>query len=526
MLFPSPASFAPEALLSNYGVLSQLDNFLVSCRITHNGTQVYFDTTRVPSYVGAPGLISFARKFRPDKKGIYRIRFQSFLPGDQEPVNDSLSYQFQVGRAHDQQALEIRKPEPGAVLGIGSGPHRIWAVFRNNGFKKSSGLVPYSAQIWKDGNMLYYSIRSTTLDTGETRLILFDSSFVPTLPGIHQVKVFVSDVEDPYRENDTITSSFVVEKEVDVAVDSITMPAAGSVFRVKQDAVKATAFISNQGKKSVQTPFQTAFEIRDPLNRLVFARYVSDTLGLNERAQRMMNDSFIPNMPGRHRLWVFTRLITDQYRLNDTQYVDVQANATVDISAAYIEAPNVSQEFPIPGGTAPSVWLKNYGSGLAPPQTKVYFHAFDSANGGQVWAQEESAPIFNTGDSVLVTSSVMWNINQAKTYLLRFVVAAPGDVYQGNDTLYAYLRAVDPLRVHAMWDAAFVLKPNPAQQEVQVLMPFGAVGSLRLNDAAGRVLLHLKPGVQTIDLRSYGNGVYFLHWDSPYGSLVKRLLKE
>lgn len=526
MLLPSAASFAPEALLSNYGVLSQLDNFLVSCRITLNGTQVYFDTTRVPSYVGAPGLISFARKFKPERKGIYRIRFQSFLPGDQEPVNDSLSYQFQVGRAHDQLALEIRKPAAGAVLGIGSGPHRVWATFRNNGFKKPSGLVPYSAQIWKDGKMLYYSIRSTTVDTGETRLILFDSSFIPTLPGLHQVRVFVSDVEDPYRLNDTIKGWFLVEKEIDVAVDSITRPVAGSVFRVKQDAVKAAAFISNQGKRAVPTPFQTAFEIRDPLNRLVFARYVSDTLGLNASAKRNMSDSFAPNMPGRHRLWVFTRLITDQYRLNDTQYVDFQAVATVDLAADRIEAPNVFLEFPIPGGTAPSVWLKNYGSGLAPSQTKVTFHAFDSALGSLQWSQEEWAPIFNTGDSVLVSSSSLWNISQAKTYLLRFVVSAPGDVYQGNDTLYAYLRAVDPLRVYTMWNAAFVLKPNPAQHEVQVHMPFGAAGSLRMSDAAGRVLLHLKPGTQTIDLRSYGHGVYFLQWDSPYGSMVKRLLKE
>jgi hypothetical protein len=77
-----------------------------------------------------------------------------------------------------------------------------------------------------------------------------------------------------------------------------------------------------------------------------------------------------------------------------------------------------------------------------------------------------------------------------------------------------------------MWNAAFVLKPNPAQHEVQVHMPFGAAGSLRMSDAAGRVLLHLKPGTQTIDLRSYGHGVYFLQWDSPYGSMVKRLLKE
>jgi hypothetical protein len=315
-------------------------------------------------------------------------------------------------------------------------------------------------------------------------------------------------------------------KEIDVAVDSILKPTPGSVFRVKQDAVKATAFISNQGKRSVQSPFQTAFEIRDPLNRLVFARYVSDTLGLNTSAKREMNDSFIPNMPGRHRLWVFTRLITDQYRLNDTQFVDFQAIATVDIVADRIEAPNVFLEFPIPGGTAPSVWLKNDGSGLAPAQTKVSFHAFDSATGALQWTREEWAPIFNAGDSVLVTSSTLWNISQAKTYLLRFVVAAPGDVYQGNDTLYAYLRAVDPLRVYDIWNAAFVLKPNPAQHEVQVHMPFGVGGSLRLNDAAGRVLLHLEPGVQTIDLRNYGNGVYFLQWDSPYGSMVKRLLKE
>jgi len=517
--------FAPEALLNNYGVLSQLNNFLVSCTILRNGVQVYFDTTRVPSYVGAPGSISFAKKFRPDRKGYYTIQFRSFLKGDQEPVNDSISYRFQVGRAHDQAALAITKPVLGDTMGIGTGPYRVWARFRNNGFMKSSGAVPFSAQIWKDGKMLYYSIRTTAPDTGETRLLLFDSTFVPILPGKYVVKAFVSDVEDRFRENDTVQSWFYVDKEIDVAVKSIKSPAPGSAYRVKQDALRSVAEIVNESKKAISTPFQTAFEIRDPLNRLVFARYVSDTLGFNKSLELTMPDSFIPNMPGKHRLWVFTRLITDQYRLNDTQYLDFQANATIDLAAVRIEAPNVFLEFPVPGGTAPSVWLKNYGSTTS-PQTRVFFDAFDSASGSLKWSQSEWAAGFMPGDSTLVTAPVLWTINQANTYLLRFVVSAAGDVYSGNDTIEAYLRAVDPLRVYSMWDEAFVLKPNPASDEVYVQLPVGALGSMKLTDASGRIVRNMMAKTQTLNIRELSNGVYFLQWETPYGIISKRLMKN
>ncbi|MBU6324112.1 MAG: T9SS type A sorting domain-containing protein [Bacteroidetes bacterium] len=524
-LNPTTLTFAPSALLNNYGVLSQLNNFLVSCRIVRNGTQVYFDTTRVPSYVGAPGLISFARKFRPDRKGVYTIQFRSFLKGDQEPVNDSITYKFQVGRAHDLVAVSILKPAAGATLGIGSGPYRAWVSFRNNGFLKPSGPVPFTAQIWKDGKMLYYSIRTTTLDTGETRLFLFDSTFIPTLPGIYTVKAFVSDVEDPFRSNDTVSSWFNVEKEIDVLVKSISSPAPGSMYRVKQDAVKASAIIANESKKAISSPFQTAFEIRDPLNRLAFARYVSDTLAYNGSTELTMPDSFVPSMPGKHRIWVFTRLITDQYRLNDTQSIEFIANATIDAALLRIQNPDVRQEFRIPGGVVPSVWLKNQSSGSA-SGINVRFEAFDSASGQLRWMQSGTAPALNSGDSVLITAPGTWNINQVGTYLLRIAATLSGDVYSGNDTLFAYLRAVDPLKIYTLWNTTFMLKPNPAQLEVQLYMPEGAAGKLKLTDASGRTFMELSAGNQIIDIRILAQGVYFLQWETPYGRMVKRLVKD
>ncbi len=524
-LNPTTLAFAPGAMLNNYGVLSQLNNFLVSCRIVRNGVQVYFDTTRVPSYVGAPGFISFAKKFRPDRKGLYNIQFRSFLKGDQEPVNDSITYKFQVGRAHDQVAVEIRKPVSGSTLGIGTGPYRAWVLFRNNGYMKSSSPVPYTAQIWKDGKMLYYSIRTTILDTGEARLLLFDSTFIPTLPGSYALKAFVSDVEDPFRSNDTVSSLFNVDKEIDVAARSIKSPTPGSIYRVKQDAVKAVAVIANESKKAISTPFQTAFEIRDPLNRLVFARYVSDTLAYNGSMELTMPDSFVPTMPGKHRLWVFTRLITDQYRLNDTQTLDFQANATIDAALMRIQTPDISKEFRIPGGVVPSVWLKNQSSGSA-SGIVVRFEAFDSASGQLRWTQSQTAPGLNAGDSVLVNAPGTWNISQVGTYLLRMAATLNGDVYNGNDTLAAYLRAVDPLSVHALWSAAFIVYPNPAQQWVRLQLPDAVGGLLQLTDASGRLVRVLEAHSQLLYLDSLGEGIYFLHWHSPYGCIVKRLVKE
>jgi hypothetical protein len=464
-------------------------------------------------------MITFARRFVPNVKGPYRISFRAFLPGDQVPANDSIVYNFQVGLNHDHQALNVVFPQRDSSYGIGSGPYRVRARFRNNGYLRPVAVVPFTAQILHNGKVVYTSIRSTIIDTGETRQILFDSSFIPSLVGRHDVRVFASELDDTFRRNDTVFSHFFTERSIDVGVVEITKPAAGSTYRIRQDALYAEARIANESKAAVMTPFQTAFEVRDPLNRIVFARYPTDTIAFGIAKTVAMPDSFVPERPGKHRLWVMTRLITDQNRFNDTQWVDFNAEATTDAGLLRFASPDFSQEFNIPGGLRPAVWVKNTGSSSI-GTFSVDFRAFPAAGGAALWQDLSSGNPLNPGDSVLITAGSNWNLNQAGNFNLEAYLSLSGDVFVGNDTLRGLLRAVDPTGLNDMpWLNGSRLYPNPGngfthwqlekgnwstQTKVRLVHPDGRTEWLDISKGSNAGILrigiaHLKAGVYLLE---------------------------
>ena len=534
ILFPSGTAIAPRAWLNNYGIISQTNNFRVSCRIWRGNTQVYSDTQRVPAYYGPPGMITFARRFVPNVKGPYRISFRAFLPGDQVPANDSLVYNFQVGLNHDHQALSVEFPRRDSTYGIGSGPYRVRARFRNNGYLRPVSVVPFTAQILYNGTVVYTSIRSTIIDTGETRQILFDSSFIPSLVGRHVVRVFASELDDTFRRNDTFYSHFFTERSIDVGVVAILQPPAGSTYRIKQDALFARARIVNESKAAVLTPFQTAFEIRDPLNRIVFARYPTDTIGFGITKETIMPDSFVPERPGKHRLWVMTRLITDQNRFNDTQWIDFNAEATTDGSILRFATPDFSQEFRVPGGLRPAVWVKNTGSSAISGYS-IDFRAFPAAGGANVWQDLSAGTALNPGDSLLINAGSNWNISQAGNFRVEARLSLNGDVFSGNDTLSGLLRAVDPTGLR---DIAFLqgsrLYPNPTSQTANWQLEKG-----QWNPATRVRLLHTdgrnewlsgtrsaNGTVLSFDIAHLSSGVYLLEAIQGEATLRVRLMVE
>ena len=103
--------------------------------------------------------------------------------------------------------------------------------------------------------------------------------------------------------------------------------------------------------------------------------------------------------------------------------------------------------------------------------------------------------------------------------------------FNNGSAVFAYLRATnltnagdDPVAVSTAVETVnmrptFTVVPNPAQDDVRVLLPDGARGTLQLHDATGRVLETQRvSGTVIVDVADYEAGTYLIVWRDESGA--------
>ncbi len=246
----------------------------------------------------------------------------------------------------------------------------------NYGSNNQTTAFSTTYQIRRFNTVVYNSTRSDTLSSGLRRTLVFDSTFLPTVPGDYSVSVFTRLANDELKDNDTLRYTIVVANFKDVGPSTLFEPYPGNEYEQFIDTIFPTVIIQNYGLDN-QGPFNVKVKLYDSAKNVVYVDNQSFTLtSLNNIIGYFK--PFPCSIKGKYTSEVYTELATDTRTKNDTlrSYFSIIRSNDVAITEVYY--PTNNQVISIGSASKrPSVKMENLGdynqSDDFPTYCKIYY---------------------------------------------------------------------------------------------------------------------------------------------------------
>jgi hypothetical protein len=286
------------------------------------------------------------------------------------------------------------------------------------------GYLEYTSSYTPSSNDTFFS--------GDSKIITFDSSFLPQLAGDYNIQVVSLFSSDQLRDNDTLKSTFIIAAFKDVGPATIFDPSSGYDYEQFVDTIYPTVFIQNYGL-DFQGPFNVRTEIYDSTNTLIY----TDSRPYSLTALNSVLASFktFPcDVKGRYKFVAFTQLLTDVNRVNDTvfRFFNIIRSNDVQISSIVYPKNNTSLTPPV-SVKKPEAKLENVGDGHIVDNfwsfCEIYY------NDSQIYRDSSSLNSFKGIVQTLFFKD--FQPTQKGYYKMRVYSSVPEDQYRANDTLYS-----------------------------------------------------------------------------------------
>jgi hypothetical protein len=266
---PSTNPIVPQFTVENLGKLNQTTSFDVVLEIYKDTAKVYTNTQQTKSLIGLASTVNFSN-FVPNIKGIYRAVCYTKLPSDQVRDNDTLVIDFTVGAPYDIEPFEIVFPKPDSSYQLNSETLRPKVWFRNNGFLDADSAFDVRFEGHYQGSRVYSNVKRIVLNSEDSILVQFDSSF--QVSGFGQMEIWaISSLDNDYKKlNDTLVRNVIGVKDYDVGFDSIVTPGPTDTFLVRVEEFTPTVIIKNLGDKDITSPFPIYCKITSPTGSVVY----------------------------------------------------------------------------------------------------------------------------------------------------------------------------------------------------------------------------------------------------------------
>ncbi len=360
-LAPPVASKRPSVLMENLGGLNQGDDFPTYCRIYYGNTLIYADSVMLNSFRTIPSTLSF-KNFKPTLKGYYTMKVFTDLPTDQYRANDTITSKFAVGVPDDVQVLAIA-PVLNSAL-IVNQKYAPKVLVKNNGFNSQNTPFPVVFKVSKGLQTLYLDVKTTTIDSGDSKWITFDSTLVLTDTNKVNVLAYAILPNDFFKTNDTLKGWYNGKTLFDVSVSAIQYPVFTDTLMVNTVGIKPILTISNIGDSLVKTKFKTVCKITDiATNALIYQQGVDTffTTYLPFNIEFPAISKQLKTM--KVKVEAYTTLATDQDLSNDTAISLSQYELWYDAQPIEIKLPENAKIYDITNAPInPVVIIKNNGS--------------------------------------------------------------------------------------------------------------------------------------------------------------------
>jgi hypothetical protein len=200
----------PSFSVGNIGTSDLLNPILCAVSIKTNGNEVYAWSDSIKELASEAVININTSQFRPNVTGAYTMTVTISNSDDQLLSDNEMDVTFFVSLQNDIAPITFTYPEQDSLV-FANRTYAPIGTFKNLGDSAQDQEFSVSYLIDFDGANRYNSNKNITLDSGEVRNVVFDSTFTPTLPGIYQMMLVGRLGTDQVLSNDTLLGSFVVD---------------------------------------------------------------------------------------------------------------------------------------------------------------------------------------------------------------------------------------------------------------------------------------------------------------------------
>ncbi|MCB9246386.1 MAG: hypothetical protein H6606_08140 [Flavobacteriales bacterium] len=198
----------PEVLIRNDGYSAITDSIPVELRIQYMGTEQYRSRVKTRPLSADSFLnVQFPAIYVPAEYGEFNVQAWVDATGDNYSEDDTINMKFNSAKSDDVgiERIEFPTDEDEVIYNQRIAPK---GVATNLGESDQVDEFPLRYEIWRNGDQVFRSDRTITLDSGKNRIVTFDSVFFPRETGIYETIVFTQLADDQDLRNDTLRGQF------------------------------------------------------------------------------------------------------------------------------------------------------------------------------------------------------------------------------------------------------------------------------------------------------------------------------
>lgn len=430
----APIPFTPQATVKNYG--ANPASFETKCFITNTaGNTTYYTKSVQVTNLAYNTTIDVIFPETTLSAGNYKIKFRTYLPGDQNTANDEMVRDFQVLSPiyRDVGVTNIIKPI-GEVTEFSLKPK---AEIRNFGTQDENFNVIIEIKNTSNNLVVYGDTVLLALPSLVSTELEFNKNWIPTaILHPYQVTVFTKLSTDLNRSNDTMRTNVIIPQN-DAKVSTIYMPLY-EIYEPGQ-SITPSALISNRSftLNPVTIPSTFTLTRQNTTNTIVYTSSASTQIGFCDDATVTYNPWTADT--GNYVVKCKTTLNGDAIRSNDSIVKELFIPYR-DVAPIMIEAPyNNFQLQPF----IPRAIIRNNGNYhiTAPIELTISF------NNIAILCDTNYITILQLGfDSLAgMVYFPMWTPPQIGTYTATFRAIFPYDLVPSNNIITKTFEVESPI---------------------------------------------------------------------------------
>lgn len=287
-------------------------------------------------------------------------------------------------------------------------------------------------EVRRNNSLFYASNKQDTLYSGGTKIITFDSTFLPTIAGNYDFLIFTRLSNDQIKDNDTLKKTIVVAKYKDVGLGTIFDPSSGVDYEQFVDTIYPTVFVQNYGLDNVNN-FNVRVEIRDSLKNIVYIKTKTFSL-LPLNSVLASFDAFPCSVRGKYYFTAYTNFVNDIDRKNDTVRRTFNVIRSFDVGVSSATYPSKNQILTRPlSSKKPEVIVKNFGDANIDDLFKVHCEIYFSDS--LIYKDSSTTNSYRNINSNVLFKSFLPTLDGY--YKLKSFTSYGLDQLKTNDTLYS-----------------------------------------------------------------------------------------
>jgi hypothetical protein len=534
---PSPTAayvmggfFFPKLTIKNFGNKTQLVPFKTHMYVYDLQNKEFFYDTSLTQLGGfSETQIAFKRCNLPNAFGKYKVFFRTELPGDQEPLNDTITGFFTVVPNRDLSVEAIILPAKDTIISIESLPMKPSVKIKNLGSITQSLIGPVFIKIFRNSVLIFEDSVTVAgnLSYNSSLIVNFKAGFMYPTPGFMTCKVYTGLKGDLVVSNDTLITKFRLDRNFDIALDSLTNFSNGHVFEYENSYFKPQIVVKNNGAKSYQSNFSVFVKLYKD-GKLIQSKTLNYDSIRRSQVISTFIDSFINlRQTGDFELCAYVLAPQDVNNNNDSACWNFRIEKSNDLLIDSIILPDKANFCYLDKTYSPRVKASNIGS-KSIVNASILLNIYEGTN--SIWVQGKQFDLL-PGEFKWIKFDSTLNFINAGPGSARAIGFLINDSERTNDTARLTFNITETSWAKNLESGAFKIYPNPSHGLITIQCEDNSKLQLRINNASGQeiysntvVPVNGKVEMDLSNNEKFAKGLYQLKIQGSKSMLVYKLI--